>query len=353
MADIQEWFVEHEVRSFYSRVDLRLPHRRSGREPHHPARVHARQRLHLRRELPRPRAGHRRLRPQPLVLLLQRHGPRVRGARPGGPAHLGRRHARPLRRRRAQPEAQVPRADLGPVAARAGDGLQRHPHHAPGAHRDLRQRQQPPHQRLRRGRHHPDRRVGAAGAGHPADHQPRVGPLDEREPQPGQLRHRAAHRPRRGGGARRARADLRAGRRARRHGDRLPAGPHPGRVDALRARASTTARCRSSASTRSSPPTATPSATTPSSSCARSTDEEKQSQLTRLARLPGAPRRRAPADARAPPRRRPRRRQPVRRADGRGARAAASARSPTPCSRSAAATAATSRHTPGGTCTAS
>ena len=36
---------------------------------------------------------------------------------------------------RAQPEAQVPRADLGPLAARAGDGVQRHPHHAAGAAR--------------------------------------------------------------------------------------------------------------------------------------------------------------------------------------------------------------------------
>ena len=125
------------------RLDLRLPHRRGRREPHQPARLHARQRLHLRRELPRPRHGHRRLRAQPVVLLLQRHGPRVRRARPGRPPHLGRRDARPLRRRRAQPEAEVPRADLGPVAARAGDGLQRHPHHAAGAHRALRQRQQP------------------------------------------------------------------------------------------------------------------------------------------------------------------------------------------------------------------
>ena len=46
-------------------VDLRLPHRRGGREPHHPARVHAGQRLHLRRGLPRPGHGRRRLRPQP------------------------------------------------------------------------------------------------------------------------------------------------------------------------------------------------------------------------------------------------------------------------------------------------
>ena len=43
----------------------------------------------------------------------------------------------------------------GPVAARPGDGVQRHPHHAAGAVRDLRQLQQPAHQRLRRGRHHP------------------------------------------------------------------------------------------------------------------------------------------------------------------------------------------------------
>ena len=57
MADIQEWFVEHEVRSFYSRVDLRLPHRRGRREPPHAARLHPGQRLHLRRELPGPRAS--------------------------------------------------------------------------------------------------------------------------------------------------------------------------------------------------------------------------------------------------------------------------------------------------------
>ena len=58
--------------------------------------------------------------------------------------------------------------------------------------------------------------------------------------------------------------------------------------------------------------------------------------------LPRRPRRRVPRHARPPPRRRPRRRQPVRRAHGRRARSAASARSPTPSSRSAAATAATS-----------
>ena len=82
-------------------------------------------------------------------------------------------------------EAQVPRADLRPVAARPGDGLQRHPHHAAGALRDLRQLQQPAHQRLRRGGHHAQRGVGPPRPGDPADHQPGMGPGDEREPAAG------------------------------------------------------------------------------------------------------------------------------------------------------------------------
>ncbi len=157
-------------------VDLRLPHRRGRGEPDQPARVHPRQRLHLRRELPRAGHGDRRLRAQPLVLLLQRHGRRVLRDRPGGAADLGGGDAGPLRRQRAQPEAQVPRADLRPVAARAGDELQRHPHHAAGAVRPLRQRELAAHQRLRRGGDHSDRGVRAPGDGHPADHQPGVGP---------------------------------------------------------------------------------------------------------------------------------------------------------------------------------
>ena len=71
--------------------------------------------------------------------------------------------------------------------------------------------------------------------GDPADHQPRVGPVDEREPAAGLVRRRRAHRPGRGGRARRVRPDLRARRRAGRDGDRLPARADPGRVDALRA----------------------------------------------------------------------------------------------------------------------
>jgi methylmalonyl-CoA mutase len=53
-----------------------------------------------------------------------------------------------LRRQRAQPEAEVPHPDQRPQPARAGDPVQRHPHHAAGADCDLRQLQQPAHQRL-------------------------------------------------------------------------------------------------------------------------------------------------------------------------------------------------------------
>ncbi len=61
------------------------------------------------------------------------------------------------------------------------------------------------------------------------------GLCQEREPEPGQLHHRGADRPRRGGGAEGIRGDLRARRRAGRDGDRLPARQDPGRVDVLRA----------------------------------------------------------------------------------------------------------------------
>src|SRR5918992_3812899 len=101
--------------------DLRLPHRRGRGEPDLAARLHARQRLHLRRGLSRPRHEHRRFRAEPVVLLLVRHGSRIRRARPRGAAHLGGGDEAALRRQRAQPEAQVPLAALGPLAARAGN----------------------------------------------------------------------------------------------------------------------------------------------------------------------------------------------------------------------------------------
>ena len=66
----------------------RLPHRRGRRQPDQPARLYPGQRLHLRRVLPVARHAHRRLCPQPLLLLQQRPRPRVHGHRPGGAAHL-------------------------------------------------------------------------------------------------------------------------------------------------------------------------------------------------------------------------------------------------------------------------
>ena len=101
--------------------------------------------------------------------------------------------------------------------------------------RDLRQRQQPAHQRLRRGDHHADRGERAPRHGDPAHHQPRVGAGEEREPQPGRLHHRRAHRAGGGGGAEGVRGAQRARRRAGRHGAGLPARQDPGGVAALRA----------------------------------------------------------------------------------------------------------------------
>ncbi len=55
------------------------------------------------------------------------------------------------------PDAEVPHPDVGPQPARARDPVQRHPHDAAGAVRAVRQLQQPAHQRLRRGDHDADR----------------------------------------------------------------------------------------------------------------------------------------------------------------------------------------------------
>ena len=56
MGDVQEYFVDQQRAQLLQRLDQRLPHRRGGGQPDHPARVHARERLHDRRVLPRARA---------------------------------------------------------------------------------------------------------------------------------------------------------------------------------------------------------------------------------------------------------------------------------------------------------
>ena len=101
MGDIQEYFIENKVRNFYS-VSISGYHiAEAGANPISQTGLHAGQRIHLRRVVPRPGHGHRRLRPQPVVLLLQRDGPGVLRHRAGGAPHLGRGHEGALRRQRA------------------------------------------------------------------------------------------------------------------------------------------------------------------------------------------------------------------------------------------------------------
>ena len=56
MGDVQQYFVDHDVRELLLGLDLGLPHRRGRGEPDHPARAHAVERLHLRRGVARARA---------------------------------------------------------------------------------------------------------------------------------------------------------------------------------------------------------------------------------------------------------------------------------------------------------
>jgi methylmalonyl-CoA mutase len=195
MGDIAEFFVHNQIRNFYS-VSISGYHiAEAGANPISQLAFTLANGFTYCRDLPGARHAHRRLRAQPELLLQQRHGPGILGDRPRRAPHLGRGDEEQVRRQRAQPEAQVPHPDLRPQPARAGDGLQRHPHHAAGPDRHLRQLQQPAHQRLRRGHHHADRGKRAPRHGHPADHQPRVGRGKEREPEPGRLHHRGTDRP--------------------------------------------------------------------------------------------------------------------------------------------------------------
>ncbi|CAM5741409.1 Fused isobutyryl-CoA mutase [Streptomyces alboniger] len=165
IADIQEWFIAHKVRQTATRCPISGYHiAEAGANPISQLAftlangftyVEAYLALGMRIDDFAPNLS---------FFLLQRHGPRVLRPRPRRPPHLGRRDEGEVRCGRPFPEAEVPRADLRTLPARAGDGLQRHPHHSPGAHRHLRQLQQPAHQRLRRGRHHPHRGLSSRRA---------------------------------------------------------------------------------------------------------------------------------------------------------------------------------------------
>ena len=192
-------------------------------------------------------------------------------------------------------EAEVPRADVGPLLHAQEIAVQRHPHHAAGADRDLRQLQLAAHQRLRRGDHHADRGISVRRAmaiqliinrewGLAKNENPNQGAFIIEEltelVEEAVLQEFEKHR--------------RARRRAGRDGNRLPARQDPGRVDATTRCRSTTARYPIiGVNTFRNPNGARAPATI---ELARSTDDEKQSPADAPGRLP----------RRATPRRRPR-----------------------------------------------
>ena len=254
MGDVQQYFIEQRVRNFYSRLDLRLPHRRGRREPDLPARLHARQRLHDRRVLPGARHEDRRLRAEPVVLLLQRHGPGVRGHRARGAAHLGARHARALRRRRRA--ARCSSTTSRPRAAACTRRRSPSTTSAPRCRRCTRCSTTAtactPTPTTRRSPRPTEESVRRAVAIQLIINR-ELGLNKIQNPWQGSFAIDVPDRPGRGGGVQGVRAALRARRRARRDGDDVPARQDPGGDRSTTRRASTTARCRSSASTPSSP----------------------------------------------------------------------------------------------------
>ena len=148
MGDIQEYFIENNVQNFYS-VSI------SG---YHIAEAGANPISQLAFTLANgftyveyylvPGHADRLVCAEPFLLLLERDGPGVHGDRPGGPADLGRGDARHVRRVEPLPDAQVPRADIGPVPAQPGDPAQRHSHDPSGPVRHLRQLPEPSHECL-------------------------------------------------------------------------------------------------------------------------------------------------------------------------------------------------------------
>ena len=98
MADMQEWFIANEVRNFYS-VSISGYHMaEAGANPiTQLAFTLANGFTYVEAYLARG-MDDRRLRAEPQLLLLVRDGPRVHGARPGRPSHLGGDDAGALRR---------------------------------------------------------------------------------------------------------------------------------------------------------------------------------------------------------------------------------------------------------------
>ena len=203
MGDIQELFVDATVAQLLLRVHLRLPHRRGRREPHHAS-------------WPSPSRT-----ASPTWSTTCARGMQIDDFAPNLSFFFS---------NGMDPEYSV----IGRVARRiwatamrekygANERSQKLKYHIQTSGRSLhaqeiafndirttlqalyahlRQLQQPAHQRVRRGHHHPDRGVRPPRRRHPAHHQPGAGLREEREPPPGLVHRRGADRPRRGGRAR-------------------------------------------------------------------------------------------------------------------------------------------------------
>ena len=295
MGDIAEYFVHHNVRNFYSVIDLRLPHRRGRRQPDQPARLHA---VATASPSSRPtsRAACTSTTSRPTCRSSSRNGMDPEYTVMG---RVARRiwavaMQRQLRRQRAQPEAEVPHADLAAAACTRRRSQ----------FNDIRTTLQaliaiydncnslhtnafdeaittPTEDSVRRAMAIQliiNREWGLAKNENPNQGAFIIDELTELVEE-AVLAEFETHR--------------RARRRARRDGDRLPARPDPGREHALRDAQAHRRATRSSASTPSATRTATPVHDT--LELARSTEEEKQVQLKRLGDFHARHAREAPA----------------------------------------------------------
>ena len=156
-------------------LDLRVPHPRGRLDGRTGARVHAGQRVRVRRARARRGARRRSVRAAP-QLLLQRAHRLLRGDRqvPRGAAHLGAVDGRPLRRDDATlARHAVPHADRGRVADGAAARGQHRAHRDRGAGGRARRHAVAPHQLDGRGARAPDRASGAHRAPHATGHRAR------------------------------------------------------------------------------------------------------------------------------------------------------------------------------------
>ena len=148
----------------------RLPHSRGGLDGGAGARVHAEERVHVRRVGARARARRRRVRAAALVLL-QRASRLLRGDRevPRRAPDLGARAARHVRRaRRALAADALPHADGRRLAHVAAAARQRRADGDRGARRGARRHAVAAHELLRRGARAADRGRRPARAAHAA-----------------------------------------------------------------------------------------------------------------------------------------------------------------------------------------